>query len=119
MPKPSNFWGEEVVHAGVSDPHNPMIDSKGRLWGTTTMCQSMPAWCKYPEQQVRRLLPCDQSEQPASLGLRPEDREVRADLHLLRNASPAVQRAKGDAVLQRWRRDDSVGQRQDLGRDEG
>jgi hypothetical protein len=46
MPKPSNFWGEEVVHAGVSDPHNPMMDKKGRLWATTTVSQNMPDWCR-------------------------------------------------------------------------
>jgi hypothetical protein len=46
MPKPSNFWGEEVVHAGVSDPHNPMMDTKGRLWATTTVSQNMPDWCR-------------------------------------------------------------------------
>jgi hypothetical protein len=46
MLKPSNFWGEEVVHAGVSDPHNPMMDNKGRLWATTTVSQQHPEWCK-------------------------------------------------------------------------
>jgi hypothetical protein len=46
MPKPSNFWGEEVVHAGVSDPHNPMMDNTGRLWATTTVSQTQPAWCR-------------------------------------------------------------------------
>ena len=45
MPKPSNFWGEEVVHEGVSDPHNPMIDSKGRVWSTSTVSQKLPGWC--------------------------------------------------------------------------
>ena len=45
--KPSNFWGEEIVHAGVSDPHNPMMDTKGRLWATTTVSQkAVPDWCK-------------------------------------------------------------------------
>jgi hypothetical protein len=44
--RPSNFWGEEIVHAGVADPHNPMMDSKGRLWATTTVSQVMPDWCK-------------------------------------------------------------------------
>ena len=45
--KPSNFWGETIVHAGVSDPHNPMMDSKGRLWATSTVSQgTVPDWCK-------------------------------------------------------------------------
>jgi streptogramin lyase len=46
MPKPSNFWGEEVVHAGVSDPHNPMMDIKGRIWSTSTVSETLPDWCK-------------------------------------------------------------------------
>jgi hypothetical protein len=46
MPKPSNFWGEEVVHAGVSDPHNPMMDTKGRIWSTSTVSEKLPDWCK-------------------------------------------------------------------------
>ena len=46
MPRPSNFWGSEVVHAGVSDPHNPMMDNQGRLWATTTIAQTLPDWCK-------------------------------------------------------------------------
>jgi hypothetical protein len=45
--RPSNFWGNEAVHAGVSDPHNPMMDSKGRVWTTSTVSQGeIPAWCK-------------------------------------------------------------------------
>lgn len=45
--KPSNFWGEQIVHSGVSDPHNPMMDSKGRLWSTSTVMQGKnPDWCK-------------------------------------------------------------------------
>jgi hypothetical protein len=45
--KPSNFWGQQIVHSGVSDPHNPMFDSKGRLWSTSTVSQGViPDWCK-------------------------------------------------------------------------
>jgi hypothetical protein len=45
--KPSNFWGDQIVHSGVSDPHNSMFDSKGRLWATSTVSQGVvPAWCK-------------------------------------------------------------------------
>jgi hypothetical protein len=45
--RPSNFWGQQIVHAGVSDPHNAMFDSKGRLWSTSTVSQGVvPDWCK-------------------------------------------------------------------------
>lgn len=46
MPKPSNFWGTEIVHAGVADPHNPMIDAKGRLWATSAVSETLAGWCK-------------------------------------------------------------------------
>jgi hypothetical protein len=33
---PSNFWGMEHVWGSENpaDPHNPMMDRKGRLWTT-------------------------------------------------------------------------------------
>jgi hypothetical protein len=57
MPRPSNFWGEEVVHAGVSDPHNPMMDNQGRMWATTTVSQQQPAWCKDPSNKYAAYFP--------------------------------------------------------------
>ena len=45
--RPSPYWGEQIQHAGVSDPHNPMMDTKGRLWLTSTVSQAgQPEWCK-------------------------------------------------------------------------
>jgi len=40
--QPSLHWGDEIVHSGVADPHNPMMDSKGRLWTTSTVRQGTP-----------------------------------------------------------------------------
>jgi hypothetical protein len=57
FPQPSNFWGEEIVHAGVSDPHNPMMDNRGRLWATTTVSQVMPDWCKDPSNKFAAYYP--------------------------------------------------------------
>ena len=48
---PSYYWGEEI-HWGVepserSDPHNPMMDHKGRVWMTSTVRQFVnPDWCR-------------------------------------------------------------------------
>ena len=48
---PSYYWGEEI-HWGVepserSDPHNPMMDHKGRVWMTSTVRQfANPDWCR-------------------------------------------------------------------------
>ncbi|MBM4197947.1 MAG: carboxypeptidase regulatory-like domain-containing protein [Gammaproteobacteria bacterium] len=42
QPVPSLHWGDQIVHAGVADPHNPMMDTKGRLWTTSTVRQGAP-----------------------------------------------------------------------------
>ena len=31
---PSPYWGEEILWASTVSPHNPMFDSKGRVWVT-------------------------------------------------------------------------------------
>jgi hypothetical protein len=48
--RPSMFWGEEHLWSGPNydpaDPHNPMIDSKGRVWMTSKIRENKdPAWC--------------------------------------------------------------------------
>ena len=49
--QPSYYWGDDL-HWGVepnqrADPHNPMLDSKGRVWMTSTIDQrTNPDWCK-------------------------------------------------------------------------
>ena len=35
VPVPSRYWGDEVIWKGKLAPHNPMADSKGRVWITT------------------------------------------------------------------------------------
>ena len=48
---PSYYWGDEELW-GVnpderSDPHNPMLDHKGRVWMTSTVRQFQnPDWCR-------------------------------------------------------------------------
>jgi hypothetical protein len=34
QPNPSPYWGDEIIWKSRVDPHNPMIDGKGRLWVT-------------------------------------------------------------------------------------
>ena len=34
MPNPSNYWSSEIIWQGKVVPHNPMLDSKGRVWIT-------------------------------------------------------------------------------------
>ena len=44
---PSNFWGMEHLWGpeNPADPHNPMLDRKGRVWMTSKIRDVQPAWC--------------------------------------------------------------------------
>jgi hypothetical protein len=45
---PSNFWGSQHLWGPEhpSDPHNPMMDRKGRVWMTSKIRNDQPAWCQ-------------------------------------------------------------------------
>jgi streptogramin lyase len=45
---PSNFWGREHLWGPEhpSDPHNPMLDRKGRVWMTSKIRNEQPDWCR-------------------------------------------------------------------------
>ena len=46
MPVPSRFWGEEILWKDPANPHNPMMDQKGRVWMTSAIRGSdTPDWC--------------------------------------------------------------------------
>jgi hypothetical protein len=52
--RPSLWWGNEHLWSNPpydpSDPHNPMIDSHGRVWMTSKLRgQADPAWCNDPK----------------------------------------------------------------------
>jgi hypothetical protein len=46
--RPSNFWGMEHLwgQEHPSDPHNPMMDERGRVWNTSKIRNDEPAFCK-------------------------------------------------------------------------
>ena len=51
--RPSLFWGDEHLWANPpynpADPHNPMLDSKGRVWMTSKIrANTDPTWCNDP-----------------------------------------------------------------------
>ena len=47
MPQPSNYYGEELLWSDPADPHNPMMDGKGRVWMTSTVRgRDNAAWCR-------------------------------------------------------------------------
>jgi hypothetical protein len=49
---PSLWWGDAHLWNGPtydpSDPHNPMMDDKGRVWLTSKIRTRAPAWCADP-----------------------------------------------------------------------
>ena len=102
VPHASPFWGEEVLWDNPISPHNPMMDSKGRVWisqydsaGTPTHPAEQPAFCKeesgHPSAQ---LFPIEQCR-PPGCGLRSTDAGVHHHRHMLWHASPAVRRRRG------------------------
>ena len=47
MPEPSRFWGEDLVWNDPANPHNPMMDGKGRVWMTSAIRnRANPDYCK-------------------------------------------------------------------------
>ena len=69
--RPSLFWGTEHLWANPpynpADPHNPMIDSKGRVWMTSKIRPNPdPAWCSDPSNRFAEWFPLRQSGRQAS-----------------------------------------------------
>ena len=58
-PVPSPYWGlDPNPRAGYSNPHNPMMDQKGRVWMTSTIRPSQnPDWCMDSEHPSARRFP--------------------------------------------------------------
>jgi hypothetical protein len=45
--RPSDRWGTEIIWTNRANPHNPMIDHKGRVWITTRIRGfTNPAFCR-------------------------------------------------------------------------
>lgn len=44
---PSPYWGEEIIWRNNVAPHNPMVDSKGRVWMSANIRnpQNQPGYC--------------------------------------------------------------------------
>ena len=44
--EPSPSWGDEIIFNAPANPHNPMLDARGRVWLTSTVRRrDNPAWC--------------------------------------------------------------------------
>ncbi len=47
MPNPSFYYGDELLWNNPGNPHNPMMDSRGRVWMTHQIRgPGNPAWCR-------------------------------------------------------------------------
>jgi hypothetical protein len=69
--RPSNFWGMEHLWANPpydpADPHNPMLDSKGRIWMTSKIRSNAdPGWCSDPSNKYAAWFPLKTSGRQTS-----------------------------------------------------
>jgi len=69
--RPSIHWGNEHLWGNPpydpADPHNPMIDSKGRVWMTSKIRGNQdPAWCQDPNNKYASWFPLRSSGRQAS-----------------------------------------------------
>jgi hypothetical protein len=69
--RPSMFWGNEHLWSNPpynpADPHNPMIDSKGRVWMTSKIRGNTdPSWCNDGSNKYSDWFPLQSSFRQAS-----------------------------------------------------
>jgi hypothetical protein len=69
--RPSLHWGTEHLWGNPpynpADPHNPMIDTKGRVWLTSKIRPNEdPAWCRDPANKFAAWFPLSTSGRQAS-----------------------------------------------------
>ena len=74
--QPSYYWGDQLLwgrggpdgRENSSDPHNPMMDQKGRVWMTSTVrARPNPDWCREgSDNRFARYLPLSASGRQAS-----------------------------------------------------
>jgi hypothetical protein len=69
--RPSIWWGNEHLWGNPpynpADPHNPMLDSKGRVWMTSKIRPNQdPAWCSDPSNKFAEWFPLKTSGRQAS-----------------------------------------------------
>jgi hypothetical protein len=69
--RPSLHWGNEHLWGNPpydpADPHNPMFDSKGRVWMTSKIRDSKdPDWCNDPSNKYAEWFPLQRSGRQAS-----------------------------------------------------
>ena len=68
FPVPSPFYGDEALWTAPADPHNPMVDQKGRIWMTTKVRgNTLPEWCQEgSSNEYAQYYPTSRSSRQAS-----------------------------------------------------
>jgi len=71
--RPSLHWGNQHLWANPpynpADPHNPMLDSKGRVWMTSKIRSNAdPSWCNSASNKFAEWFPLTSSGRQASSG---------------------------------------------------
>jgi hypothetical protein len=67
---PSNFWGMDHLWGpeNPADPHNPMMDRKGRVWMTSKIRNEEPSWCREgSDNRFAKYYPLNFSNRQASV----------------------------------------------------
>jgi hypothetical protein len=69
--RPSLHWGNEHLWGNPpynpADPHNPMLDSKGRVWITSKIRANQdPSWCNDPKNKYAEWFPLTSSGRQAT-----------------------------------------------------
>ena len=69
--RPSLWWGDTHLWSNPpynpADPHNPMLDSKGRVWMTSKIRPNAdPSWCNDPSNKYAAWFPLRNSGRQAS-----------------------------------------------------
>jgi hypothetical protein len=65
---PSPYWGEEVIWSNPANPHNPMMDHRGRVWMTSQVRGvANPDYCKSGDNPYAKHFPMERSTRQAAL----------------------------------------------------
>ena len=66
MPAPSRFFGNDLLWNNPGNPHNPMMDAAGRVWFTTAIRETQPAWCGESDSRYASYFPLEHSGRQAA-----------------------------------------------------
>ena len=65
---PSAYYGEQVIWKAQANPHNPMMDHRGRVWVTSEFRPSAnPAFCKDGSNPFSKYFPMEMSSRQATV----------------------------------------------------